>query len=435
MKLKAKKSLDLKGNIEIPGDKSISHRALMCSAISNGKCEILNLQRSEDVLNTLSVLKELNVEIESKEDRLIVSGRGFSGLQEPNKELFFGNSGTGIRLMTGILPKQEFSSTLTGDDSLSSRPMMRVIEPLKKMGISIDCSSNQTPPLKIFPSRNIKGINYDMPIASAQVKSAILFASLGLDEETIINEEKITRNHTELMFDYFGANIEFSSKKIILSPTDKLLAKKLFIPGDFSSAAFFIVSCLITNNSKILLQNVGINPTRIGLLNKLKEMGAKINILDERNLGNEMVSDLEVETSELSSCDVNPDEVPNLIDELPVLFIASCFAKGTSSFKSLKELKHKESDRLSIMINLLKKMGVNAELTEDNLLIEGKGKDFMFDGFDADSYGDHRIAMALVIAGLNCNSQINISNYESINTSFPEFFSLGKSIGFNIEIS
>ena len=407
----------------------------MCSAISNGNCEISNLQRSEDVLNTLSVLKELKVEIEPIDDRFIVTGKGLRGLQEPNKELFFGNSGTGIRLMTGILPKQDFSSTLIGDDSLSSRPMMRVIEPLKKMGISIDCSPSLTPPLKIFPSKNIRGINYDMPIASAQVKSAILFASLGLDQETVIHEEKITRNHTELMFDYFGANIESSSKKIVLSPTDKLLAEKLFIPGDFSSAAFFIVSCLITNNSKILLQNVGMNPTRTGLLNKLKEMGAKINILDEKTLGNEKVADLEVETSELSSCDVNSHEVPNLIDELPVLFIASCFAEGTSSFKSLKELKHKESDRLSIMINLLRKIGVNADLMEDNLFIEGKGKDFMFDGFDADSHGDHRIAMALVIAGLNCNSQINISNYECINTSFPEFISLGKSLGFNIEIS
>ncbi len=435
MKLKAKKSSDLKGDIKIPGDKSISHRALMCSAISNGNCEISNLQRSEDVLNTLSVLKELKVEIEPRDDRFIVTGKGLRGLQEPNKELFFGNSGTGIRLMTGILPKQDFSSTLIGDDSLSSRPMMRVIEPLKKMGISIGCSSSLTPPLKIFPSKNIRGINYDMPIASAQVKSAILFASLGLDQETIIYEEKITRNHTELMFDYFGANIEFSSKKIVLSPTDRLFAEKLSIPGDFSSAAFFIVSCLITNNSKILIQNVGMNPTRIGLLNKLKEMGAKINIFDEKTLGNEKVADLEVETSELSSCDVNSNEVPNLIDELPVLFIASCFAEGTSSFKSLKELKHKESDRLSIMINLLRKIGVNADLMEDNLFIEGKGKDFMFDGFDADSHGDHRIAMALVIAGLNCNSQINISNYECINTSFPEFVSLGKSLGFNIEIS
>ena len=435
MKLKAKKSSDLKGDIKIPGDKSISHRALMCSAISNGNCEISNLQRSEDVLNTLSVLKELKVEIEPRDDRFIVTGKGLRGLQEPNKELFFGNSGTGIRLMTGILPKQDFSSTLIGDDSLSSRPMMRVIEPLKKMGISIGCSSSLTPPLKIFPSKNIRGINYDMPIASAQVKSAILFASLGLDQETIIHEEKITRNHTELMFDYFGANIEFSSKKIVLSPTDRLFAEKLSIPGDFSSAAFFIVSCLITNNSKILIQNVGMNPTRIGLLNKLKEMGAKINIFDEKTLGNEKVADLEVETSELSSCDVNSNEVPNLIDELPVLFIASCFAEGTSSFKSLKELKHKESDRLSIMINLLRKIGVNADLMEDNLFIEGKGKDFMFDGFDADSHGDHRIAMALVIAGLNCNSQINISNYECINTSFPEFVSLGKSLGFNIEIS
>ena len=435
MKLISKSSEGLHGELKIPGDKSISHRALICASISDGTSKISNLQESEDVINTLKSLKELGVSIVKENESYYVEGKGFRGLKESENQLYFGNSGTGIRLMSGILSIQNFSSSLVGDESLSRRPMKRIIEPLIKMGVNISGSKEDTLPLKITPSKKICGINYEMPVASAQVKSAILFASLGAQGDTKIIEKSISRDHTERMFEYFGASITYSEKETILKETDKFTSQNIEIPGDFSSSAFFIVAALISKNSDITLKEVGMNPSRIALLNKLMEMGGDIQVFNHSSFGKEPVADVNVKSSSLNSCEVTSNEVPNLIDELPILFIASSFAEGISSFNDIDELKHKESDRLKAMQDGLDKMKIKNFLDGNVFCIEGMGKNYKLPNFSAETYYDHRIAMSLAIAGLNSNSSIEIASPESINTSFPEFIELGKQLGCNFEIS
>ena len=435
MKLISKSSEGLHGEIKIPGDKSISHRALICAAISEGTSKISNLQESEDVINTLKSLKQLGISIVKENESYYIEGKGFRGLKESENQLYFGNSGTGIRLMSGLLSIQNFSSSLTGDESLSKRPMKRIIEPLLKMGANISGSKKDTLPLQITPSKKINGINYKMPVASAQVKSAILFASLGANGDTKIIEKSISRDHTERMFEYFGASITYSEKETTLKKTEKFTSQNMKIPGDFSSSAFFIVAALISKNSDITLKEVGMNPSRVALLNKLIEMGGDIQVFNHSSFGKEPVADVNVKSSSLNSCEVTSDEVPNLIDELPILFIASCFADGISSFNEIEELKHKESDRLKAMQNGLDKMKIKHFLDGNVFCIEGMGKGYKTPNFLAETYYDHRIAMSFAIAGLNSNSSIEIASPESINTSFPEFIELGKKLGCNFEIS
>ena len=435
MKLISKSSEGLHGELKIPGDKSISHRALICASISDGTSKISNLQESEDVINTLKSLKELGISIVKENESYYVEGKGFRGLKESENQLYFGNSGTGIRLMSGILSIQNFSSSLIGDESLSRRPMKRIIEPLVKMGVNISGSKEDTLPLRITPSKKISGINYEMPVASAQVKSAILFASLGAQGDTKIIEKSISRDHTERMFEYFGASITYSEKETILKETDKFTSQNIEIPGDFSSSAFFIVAALISKNSDITLKEVGMNPSRIALLNKLMEMGGDIQVFNHSSFGKEPVADVNVKSSSLNSCEVTSNEVPNLIDELPILFIASSFAEGISSFSDIDELKYKESDRLKAMQDGLDKMKIKNFLDGNVFCIEGMGKNYKLPNFSAETYYDHRIAMSLAIAGLNSNSSIEIASPESINTSFPEFIELGKQLGCNFEIS
>ncbi len=435
MKLISKYSEGLHGEIKIPGDKSISHRALMCASISDGISRISNLQESEDVINTLNSLKQLGISISKENGSYFVDGKGFKGLKQSENPLYFGNSGTGIRLMSGLLSIQNFSSSLTGDESLSKRPMKRIIEPLLKMGVNISSLKEDTPPLRITPSENINGINYEMHVASAQVKSAILFASLGAQSDTKIIEQSISRDHTERMFEYFGASIRYSEKETTLKNTDKFTPQNIQIPGDFSSSAFFIVAALISKNSDVTLREVGMNPSRIALLNKLIEMGGNIQVFNHSSFGKEPIADLNVKSSVLNSCEVTSDDVPNLIDELPILFIASSFANGISSFKEIDELKHKESDRLKAMQDGLNKMKIKNFLDGNVFCIEGKGKNYKSPNFLAETYYDHRIAMSFAIAGLNSNSYIEIASPESINTSFPEFINLGKTLGCNFEIS
>ena len=435
MKLISKSAEGLHGEIKIPGDKSISHRALICASISDGTSKISNLQESEDVINTLNSLKQLGISIVKENESYYVEGKGFKGLKESENQLYFGNSGTGIRLMSGLLSMQNFSSILTGDESLSKRPMKRIIDPLLKMGVKISGSKEDTLPLRIAPSKKINGINYKMPVASAQVKSAILFASLGAQGDTKIIEKSISRDHTERMFEYFGASISYSGKETTLKETDKFTPQNIEIPGDFSSSAFFIVAALISKNSDITLKEVGMNPSRIALLNKLTEMGGNIQVFNHTSFGKEPVADLNVKSSILNPCEVSQDDVSNLIDELPILFIASSFAKGTSSFNEIEELKHKESDRLNAMQDGLNKMKIKNFLDGDVFCIEGMGKDYKIPNFLAETYFDHRIAMSFAIAGLNSNSSIEIASPESINTSFPEFIELGRKLGCNFEIS
>jgi len=435
MKLISKFSKGLHGEIKIPGDKSISHRALICASISDGVSKISNLQESEDVINTLNSLKQLGISISKENGSYLVEGKGFKGLKQSENPLYFGNSGTGIRLMSGLLSIQSFSSSLTGDESLSKRPMKRIIEPLSKMGANISGSREDNLPLRITPSENINGINYEMQVASAQVKSAILFASLGAQGDTKIIEQSISRDHTERMFEYFGAKISYSEKETTLKNTDKFTPQNIQIPGDFSSSAFFIVAALISKNSDITLREVGMNPSRIALLNKLIEMGGNIQVFNHSSFGKEPIADLNIKSSILNSCEVTSDDVPNLIDELPILFIASSFAEGISSFKEIDELKHKESDRLKAMQDGLNKMKIKNFLDGNVFCIEGMGKNYKLPNFLAETYYDHRIAMSFAIAGLNSNSSIEIASPESINTSFPEFINLGKILGCNFEIS
>ena len=339
MKLISKSSKGLHGEIKIPGDKSISHRALICASISEGTSKISNLQESEDVINTLKSLKQLGISIVKENESYYIEGKGFRGLKESENQLYFGNSGTGIRLMSGLLSIQNFSSSLIGDESLSKRPMKRIIDPLSKMGANISGTKDNTLPLLITPSKKINGINYKMPVASAQVKSAILFASLGANGDTKIIEKSISRDHTERMFEYFGASISFSETETTLKETEKFTSQNIEIPGDFSSSAFFIVAALISKNSDITLREVGMNPSRIALLNKLIEMGGNIQVFNHSSFGKEPVADVNVKSSSLNSCEVTSNEVPNLIDELPILFIASSFAEGISSFSDIDELK------------------------------------------------------------------------------------------------
>ena len=435
MKLISKSCEGLNGEIKIPGDKSISHRALICASISDGTSKISHLQESEDVINTLNSLKQLGINITKENASYNVEGKGFKGLKESENQLYFGNSGTGIRLMSGLLSIQNFSSSLTGDESLSKRPMKRIIEPLSKMGANISGSKEDTLPLRITPSKKINGINYKMPVASAQVKSAILFASLGANGDTKITEKSISRDHTERMFEYFGARISFSETETTLKETEKFTSQNIEIPGDFSSSAFFIVAALISKNSDITLKEVGMNPSRIALLNKLMEMGGNIQVFNHSSFGKEPVADLNIKSSSLNSCEVTSDDVPNLIDELPILFIASCFADGISSFNQIEELKHKESDRLKAMQDGLDKMKIKNSLDGNVFYIEGMGKDYKSPNFLAETNFDHRIAMSFAIAGLNSDSSIEIASPECINTSFPEFIELGKKLGCNFEIS
>ena len=422
----------LKGQIKIPGDKSISHRALICGALASSPTKISNLQRSEDVLNTFKVIKNLGIEAEQKDLTIRLFGKGLRGLSKPSNELYFGNSGTGIRLMTGALSGQNFDSILQGDSSLTKRPMKRISEPLEEMGASINLSSEFTPPIEIIGNKNLSAISFDMPIPSAQVKSAILFAALFSEGKTKVRESLVSRNHTEFMFQQFGINLKMVDSEITLSGQEEFEGKDINVPGDFSSAAFLIVGALITPDSSVLIKDVGLNSTRIALLEVLNSMEADIKIENLRKFGSEEVGDLRVSSSQLKSCKVEASLIPNLIDELPILFIASLFATGDSEFFGVEELRHKESDRLLAMQSGLKNIEIETIYNNGKLTIEGKGSDYLIDSGTVDSFEDHRIAMAFIIAGLRSKKNLVVKNTDCIKTSFPEFSYLLDSLGAKI---
>ena len=423
----------LKGQIKIPGDKSVSHRALICGALASSPTKISNLQRSEDVLNTFKVIKNLGIETEQKDLTIRLYGKGLRGLSKPSNELYFGNSGTGIRLMTGALSGQNFDSILQGDSSLTKRPMKRISEPLEEMGACINLSSEFTPPIEIIGNKNLSAISYDMPIPSAQVKSAILFAALFSEGKTKVRESLVSRNHTELMFQQFGINLKTINSELTLSGQEEFEGKDINVPGDFSSAAFMIVGALITPDSSILIKDVGLNSTRIALLEVLNSMEADIKIENIRKFGSEEVGDLRVSSSQLKPCKVEASLIPNLIDELPILFIASLFATGDSEFFGIEELRHKESDRLLAMQSGLKNIEIETIYNSGKLTIEGKGSDYLIDSGTVDSFEDHRIAMAFIIAGLRSKKNLVVKNTNCIKTSFPEFSYLLDSLGAKID--
>ena len=433
MHLKLSKSKNLKGQVTIPGDKSISHRSIILSSLAEGTSEISGFLKGEDCLATLNSFKKMGVKIEEEDEKISVHGVGLHGLKKPTENLYLGNSGTSMRLLAGLLSGQKFSTILTGDSSLSSRPMKRILEPLKEMGASITASTN-TAPLSIKPSNKLNGISYELPIASAQVKSCILLAGLYADSNTQVIESYLTRDHTEKMFKKFGIEIDESykdSKKIIkISPPRKLNPSTLNIPGDFSSASFFIVAGLIIPNSEITLKNVGINSSRTALIKVLTQMGANIkikNIKDEY----EKTADIEIKTSNLKAIVLDEELIPNLIDELPILFIAASFARGKTIIRGVEELRTKESDRLEAMSNSLRVLGVESKSYSDGIDITGKSS--LKSSVIIDSFGDHRIAMASSIACSMLEGENIIKNVENIQTSFPNFIETCGSLGIRAE--
>jgi len=409
----------LKGEIVVPGDKSISHRSIMIGSIAEGVTEIENFLLSEDTLATIECFKNMGVNITSKNGTIEVKGVGLNGLKLPQKPLYCGNSGTTMRLISGILIGQVFSSTLIGDDSLNRRPMKRIMEPLRKMGGLIGGEEDEYPPLQIHPTQNLSGIYYEMPIASAQVKSAILFASLYSKGETAIVEKVFSRDHTERMLKYFGADINKKDNIIFIKDVQSLEGKRVFVPSDFSSAAFFIIGALTLKNSEIKIKDVGLNDGRIGLLKVLKKMGGYIEIENLKSFNNELVGDINVKYSKLKAVEVNGNIISSLIDEIPVLAVAASLAEGTTIITNAEELKYKETNRLKAIAMELRKMGVSIDELDDGLIIEGRES---LKPAILDSHMDHRIAMALSIAALNGRGKSKINNVNCVNISFPEFY-------------
>ncbi|MFK8068449.1 MAG: 3-phosphoshikimate 1-carboxyvinyltransferase [Gammaproteobacteria bacterium] len=429
----------LQGSIKIPGDKSISHRAIMLGAIAEGITRISGFLEAEDTLATLAAFEAMGVVIERPaKSEVVIHGVGLDGLKAPQHVLYVGNSGTSMRLLSGLLAGQSFDVELTGDESLSKRPMLRVSEPLNLMGANISCESDGKPPIRIKSiqkknDQKLTGIIYDLPVASAQVKSALLLAGLYAEGETKINEKGILRDHTERMLEGFGYSITYGEnpdKKISssLSGGGKLTAQSIVVPGDISSATFFIVGACIAQGSDLILENVGINPTRDGVLRILKLMGANIQSLREYQAGGEPVADLHIKSSELNGITIPPEFVPTAIDEFPAIFIAAACAKGKTILRGAAEMRVKESDRIAVMEEGLLRLGVDAEALPDGMIINGGD----IKGGTIDSHGDHRIAMSFAIAALCAKATINIQDCENVATSFPEFFDLAKSTGLNI---
>ena len=412
----------INGTIDIPGDKSISHRSIIIPSISKGQCEISNLLLSEDVLRTLKAFENMGVKIQKKNNDLIIYGRGLNSLTKPLKELYLGNSGTSARLLTGLLSTQDFNSILTGDESLSKRPMKRITNPLELMGARFN-TKNGTLPLEIH-GKKLKSINYELDIPSAQVKSGIILAALNTEGKTTILEKEETRNHTEIMLENFEANIEINSnnklKNISIIGKKELISKNIQIPSDLSSAAFFIVAALINKNSKLNLNNINLNPTRSGIISALIKMGAKIDILNKRYMNGELVGDLNIYSSELKGSEIDESQARLMIDEYPILSIAASFAKTPSVFKGLKELRVKESDRLNLIKYNLDQCGVFCSINKDDLLIDPSKKNDHKD-INIITNKDHRIAMAFAIMGTKLGVDLKIKDSDYINTSFPNF--------------
>lgn len=425
----------VQAEIQIPGDKSISHRSVIFGSIAHGLTEVSNFLTGEDCICTMNAFKAMGVEIEFNEAKrtLKIQGKGFSSLTKPNQEIYLGNSGTGMRLLTGLFSGLAFSTTLTGDASLSGRPMARVIDPLTEMGAKIESQEGKKAPLIINPVKKLQAINYISKIASAQVKSAILLAGLSADGITSVTEPEKSRDHTERMMQGFGADLKVDGLKVSINGSQslsKLQGQKIEVPGDISSAAFFLVAGAILENAELRLISVGINPTRTGILDVLKSMQANFELVNMREVNREPIADIIIRSSKLKACIIEGDIIPRLIDEIPVISILAAQAQGTTIIKDAAELKVKESNRIATTINMLRKLGVTVEETDDGMIIEGRaGKPFEpADGTSQtgsiDSHGDHRLAMSSAIAALHSTKPITILQTEFVATSFPEFFKI-----------
>jgi len=420
VKLILSKSAKVKGKIKVGGDKSITHRALIIGSIADGITILKDYSKCEDCMTTLEIMKNLGVNILKNKATIRIEGKGLRGLKEPLDVLDCKNSGTSMRLLSGLLAGQNFFSILTGDSSLNKRPMKRIIEPLSLMGADISGrDNNQFAPLAI-KGRNLKAINYTTPVASAQIKSSILLASLYAEGNSSITEPAKSRDHTEKMLSLFRAKIESSGNRIFLKEKSKLIAKEedIIIPGDISSAAFFLVLASVIKSSKVLIKNVGINPTRTGILDVLQKMGADITLKNKKDNNYEPIADLLVKGKKLEGIEVSGDIIPKIIDEIPVLAVAATQAEGITRIKDAKELRVKETDRIYAITTGLKKMGAKIEEKTDGLIIEGPTK---LKGNTCESFGDHRIGMALAIAGIIAEGKTTIEKSECIDISFPEF--------------
>lgn len=412
-----KKSLS--GTITVPGDKSISHRAVMFGAIAEGTTEISGFLTGDDCMSTISCFKKLGIDIEVSGENVTVHGKGLNGLSKPMEMLDAGNSGTTIRLISGILAAQPFSCEITGDASIQKRPMNRVINPLSQMGAKIKgIKKDGFAPLHIEGTK-LNAIEYHLPVASAQVKSAILLASLFADGVTTVVEPVASRNHTEIMLNYFGADIKNENGKITSKPVKQLYGKPVSVPSDISSAAFFMVAGMIVPNSHIIIKNVGINETRTGIIDALKAMGGDIKILNENSESGEPVADIEVKSSKLKAITLEGAIIPRMIDEIPVFAVAALFADGVTTVKDAQELKVKESNRIATMAAELGKMGANIEETDDGMIINGNAT---LHGSEVESHNDHRVAMSLAVAALMADGETTINNSESVTISFPTFY-------------
>ncbi|NKB81666.1 MAG: 3-phosphoshikimate 1-carboxyvinyltransferase [Nitrospirales bacterium] len=408
----------LRGVLSLPGDKSITHRALILSALAEGAATVSGYCQGEDCLNTLRALQGLGIAIERQPDVLHISGQGRWGLREPTTHLDLGNSGTGFRLLTGVLASQDFFTVLTGDDSLRRRPMNRIVDPLREMGAKISGrKGGQFAPLALTGNR-LKGVDYVAPLSSAQVKSAILLAGLFAEGTTCFTEPQLSRDHTERLFRYFEIPLEVQGKTLVLKAHQSFKAKDLCVPGDLSAAAFFLVAGTIVPGSELMLPNVGMNPARTGIIDILKDMGGDISVENVREVCGEPVADLVVRAASLKGMTIGRDRIPQTIDELPVLCVAAAFATGETRVTGAEELRVKETDRIRTMVTELKKLQVSIQETEDGFIIQGGATLF---GGTCTSHGDHRVAMSVAIAALRADSSVQIDDTDCIETSFPGF--------------
>ncbi len=424
--MKIKQINGLNGTITVPGDKSISHRAVMLGAIAKGTTHITGFLMGEDCLSTIDCFRKMGVQIDVSDNEVVIHGVGLHGLKRPQEQLYTGNSGTTTRLLCGILAGQDFDVTMTGDASIQKRPMNRVITPLSKMGAKINGVDGNFCPLTLHGADNkLHGINYELPVASAQIKSAVLLAGLYAQGQTTIIEPAPSRDHTERMLRALGVDIKSQGRTIVLNPPKDLTAKNVNVPADISSAAFFLVAGAIIPNSEITIKNVGVNPTRTGVIDVLKAMGADIT---ESNFKNDVepTCDLTVRTSKLKGTIIGGKVIPRLIDELPVLAVAAAFAEGQTIIKDAHELKVKESNRIAAMVTELNRAGADVKETDDGMIING-GK--TLNGAIFETYNDHRIAMSMAVCALGCNGESEILNQDVVSISYPDFFDTLQKLG------
>lgn len=409
----------LRGSLRVPGDKSISHRSIIFGSLAKGVTKVHDILRGEDVLSTMQVFRDMGVRIEDNGNLVEIHGSGFDGLQEPQRPLDMGNSGTSMRLIAGVLAGQNFSVQMVGDDSLSKRPMDRISLPLRQMGVEIAGQTEwDLPPLTIHGNPNLEPIQYQLPIASAQVKSALIFAALQAKGESLIIEKDLTRNHTEDMLLQFGGQLKVDGKEIRVTGKQELQAQEVVVPGDISSAAFWLVAGLVVPNSKITLTNVGINETRTGILDVIQAMGGKLSVSEVDEVAKSAT--ITVESSDLHGTEISGELIPRLIDELPIIALLATQAQGQTLIRDAEELKVKETDRIQVVADVLNSMGADIQPTADGMIIQGKTP---LKGASVHTYGDHRIGMMTAIAALLVkDGNVELTRSEAINTSYPDFF-------------